>query len=80
MIALYCFDSPLCAGVVRIDDPTINSPGYTFPFNRKHYANVIRQLDKAGAAVIAYDVQFTQPSGNDAADNALISAVRGAAG
>ncbi len=65
--------------VVGIDDPTINAKGYTFPFPRTHHAKVIRQLHKAGAAVIAMDVQFTQPSGNDAADNALITAVRSAA-
>ena len=64
--------------VVGIDDKTINSQGYTFPFPRTHYAKLIRQLEKAGAAVIAFDVQFTQPSGNDEADNALIDAVRGA--
>jgi CHASE2 domain-containing sensor protein len=63
--------------VVGMDDQTINSRGYTFPFPRTHYATVIKQLKKAGAAVIAIDVQFTQPS-TDAADNALINAVRAA--
>jgi adenylate cyclase len=64
--------------IVAIDDPTVNENkgGYVYPFNRKHHARVIRQLTKAGAAVIAYDVQFTTPS-NAAADNALIYAVRG---
>jgi adenylate cyclase len=65
--------------VVGIDDPTINSRGYTFPFRRTHYAKLLRQLDKAGAAVIAFDVQFTQPSGDDEADDRLIRAVRSAA-
>jgi adenylate cyclase len=65
--------------VVGIDDPTINATGYTFPFNRKHHARLIRQLDKAGAAAIAYDVQFTQPSDDEDADNELIQAVRSAA-
>ena len=65
--------------VVGIDDPTINSTGYTFPFNRKHHARLIKQLDNAGAAAIAYDVQFTQPSDNEDADNELIQAVRSAA-
>ena len=65
--------------VVGIDDTTLNARGYRFPFNRRHYARVIRQLDKAGAAAIAFDVQFTQPSEDDGADNALITAVRSAA-
>jgi adenylate cyclase len=64
--------------IVGVDDPTINvnRGGYRWPFNRKHHARVIRQLTKAGAAVIAYDVQFTTPT-SAAADNALIYAVRG---
>jgi adenylate cyclase len=71
--------TPTSVAVVGIDDTTLNSTGYTWPFSRKHYAKVIRQLDKAGAAVIAIDVQFTQPSPSQAADNALILAVRSAA-
>jgi adenylate cyclase len=35
---------------------------------------VIDGLRRAGAKVIAYDVQFTQPSGDDRADNALVEA------
>ena len=37
-----------------------------------------RALNKAGAQVIAYDVQFTETSGDDEADNALVEAVRAA--
>ena len=45
------------------------------PFPRRYHARVIRQLTKAGAKVIAYDVQFTEPT-DTADDNALILAVR----
>ncbi len=72
-------DAPDEVVVVAIDDPTINSPGREYPFDRKLHAKVIRNLDKAGAAAIAYDVQFTQPSPRPASDNALIEAVRSAA-
>ena len=65
--------------VVGIDDTTINARGYTFPFRRFHYAKVIRRLDRAGAAVIAMDVQFSQPSEFTEDDNRLIQAVRSAA-
>jgi adenylate cyclase len=65
--------------VVGIDDPTINAKGYTFPFRRRYHADVIRNLAEAGAKVIAYDVQFTQPSPRPNDDNALIEAVRAAA-
>ena len=66
--------------VVGIDDPTINTKGYTFPFRRKFHADAIRNLTKAGAKVIAYDVQFTQPSTRPADDERLIEAVRAADG
>ena len=62
--------------VVAIDDASINTQDRTWPLNRRTHAAVIRNLDEAGAAVIAYDVQFTQESGNVGADNALITAVR----
>jgi adenylate cyclase len=64
--------------VVGIDDPTINARGYTWPFRRWHYGRLIRRLDEAGAAVIAMDVQFTQPSRFTEDDNRLIQAVRSA--
>jgi adenylate cyclase len=68
--------TPDSVAVVAIDDQSINAAGNVFPFTRRLHARVIRNLKKAGAAVIAYDVQFTQRSGDDAADNALIEAVR----
>jgi adenylate cyclase len=66
--------------IVGIDDPTINQGGaYTWPFRRRFHAQVIRNLDRAGAKVIAYDVQFTQEGPRPADDIALIEAVRSAA-
>lgn len=60
--------------VVGIDPRTLKVIG-RFPFNRIHHARVIRSLVRAGARVIAYDVQFTEQSDDAAADNALIDAV-----
>ena len=59
--------------VVAIDSKTLTEIG-RFPFRRTRHANVIRRLTRAGARVIAYDVQFTEPSGDDEADNALVTA------
>jgi adenylate cyclase len=59
--------------VVAIDTKTLTEFG-RFPFRRTRHANVIRRLTRAGARVIAYDVQFTEPSGDDEADNALVLA------
>jgi adenylate cyclase len=65
--------------LVAIDNATFTLPPQpNWPFNRRDHARVIRNLVRAGAKVIAYDVQFTEPSGNDAADNALIEAAHDA--
>ena len=42
--------------IVGIDDQTLTAPGHIFPFSRKFHAQVIRNLAKADAKVIAYDV------------------------
>jgi adenylate cyclase len=60
--------------LVAIDTKSLTEIGQ-FPFSRTHHARVIRQLTRAGAAAIAYDVQFTEPSADPEADNALIEAV-----
>ena len=59
--------------VVGIDART-NQVVARFPFRRTVHARVIDRLRRAGAKVIAYDIEFTAPSGDDAADNALIRA------
>jgi adenylate cyclase len=62
--------------VVAIDQRTIEAAGGgAYPINRKRDAEVIGRLVKAGAAVIAYDVQFTDPTDDPDADDAIIQAV-----
>jgi adenylate cyclase len=65
--------------VVAIEDRTLTAADGRYPLDRRWHAQVIRRLTKAGAKVIAYDVQFTSPSGDLDADNALILATRAAA-
>lgn len=66
--------------VVGIDSNTFDRTGLRWPFSRAVHAKVIRQLEKAKPAAIAYDVQFTESTGNSEAaieaDNALILSVR----
>ena len=68
--------------VVQIDDDTFSDfqnrgrPSH-FPFSRYYHAKVINTLRKDGAKVIAYDIQFTEPT-SPGPDNALIDAVRNA--
>jgi adenylate cyclase len=71
---------PSNLAIVAIDTRTFQDLNVHWPFRRKYHARVIRNLTKAGAKVIAYDVQFTEPQGTTeqdvADDNALITAVR----
>ena len=68
--------------VVGIDDATFDDPDVRWPFPRSWHAQVIDEVRRAGARVIAYDVQFTEPSprGQAAQDEALFAAVERAAG
>jgi CHASE2 domain-containing sensor protein/tRNA A-37 threonylcarbamoyl transferase component Bud32 len=64
---------------VRIDDSTFNyfrdrGLPAQWPFPRRHHARVIDELRRAGARVIGFDVQFTEPT-DRVDDNALIEAV-----
>ncbi|MBE2318972.1 adenylate/guanylate cyclase domain-containing protein [Solirubrobacter sp. CPCC 204708] len=60
--------------IVAMDDATLKAAG-RYPLDRRSHARVIRNLTKAGAGVLAYDVQFTEESDNPDSDNALIEAV-----
>ncbi len=69
------------AGVVlvNIDETTFNylrnhNLPAPFPFPRRYDARVIDELHRAGAKVIAYDVEFSHPT-DTADDNALIEAI-----
>jgi adenylate cyclase len=64
--------------MVAIDEASIRRLGQ-WPFRRSLHAAVIDNLRKSGAKVIAFDVQFTEPT-VDIEDNALIDAVERARG
>jgi adenylate cyclase len=63
--------------VVAIDDKTLDDLNVRWPFRRRYHAQVVRNLTRSGAKVIAYDVQFTEPDNDHPQDDdALIEAVR----
>ena len=68
-------DAPDEVVVVAIDDVTFNELQQRWPFPRSFHARAVDRLREAGAKVIAYDVQFTEPSEDEDEDNALIEAV-----
>ena len=61
--------------VVAIDDPTLNELDERLPLPRSRHARVIDRLARDGARVIAYDVEFNEPTEVEE-DNALIEAAR----
>jgi adenylate cyclase len=68
---------PRTVAVVAIDGESLTRLNVRFPFRRSLHARAIRALTRAGARVIAYDVQFTEPTEPDE-DFALIDAVTAA--
>ena len=65
--------------VVGIDDRTFNALDRQWPFPRHLHGELIDRLSRAGAKVIAYDVQFSEPT-EPKEDNALVLAVQRADG
>jgi adenylate cyclase len=68
-------EPPADVVLVAIDDASIGTVDQ-WPFRRGLHARVIDRLAAAGAKVIAYDVQFTEPSDDPRQDDRLIRAVR----
>jgi adenylate cyclase len=66
--------SPEDVVMVEIDDVTFSELRENWPFPRSLHAQAVDRLRRAGARVIAYDIQFTEPT-VPREDNALIDAV-----
>jgi adenylate cyclase len=67
--------APKGVAVVAVDDRTFNErPDDRWPFLRRRHAKAIEILHEAGASVIVYDVQFTEPS-NPEDDGQLYDAI-----
>jgi adenylate cyclase len=67
-------EPPPDIAVVGIDEQSFTELGEQWPFPRTLHAEAISRLRRDGARVIAYDVQFTEPS-NPADDQALADAI-----
>ncbi len=62
--------------VVAVDDESMKSLPTKWPYPRSYFASMIANLHKAGARLIVFDVEFTEPSaGNPAEDDSLAVAV-----
>jgi adenylate cyclase len=67
-------EPPADIAIVGIGDESIRELGEQWPFPRTLHAEAISRLRRDGAQVIAYDVQFTEPS-NRPDDQALADAI-----
>jgi adenylate cyclase len=67
-------DPPADIAIVGIGEQSFTELGEQWPFPRSLHAEAITRLKRDGARVIAYDVQFTEPS-NPADDQALADAI-----
>lgn len=64
--------------VVAIDAPSIDQIG-VWPWPRRLHAELLRQLESAGAQDVAFDVDFSTPS-DPASDDAFVNALRDVGG
>ncbi len=51
--------------IAAIDDASLKTYGRLDSWDRKHYADLIRELKKAGARTVAFDVAFQDPAQGD---------------
>ncbi|MBI4428928.1 MAG: adenylate/guanylate cyclase domain-containing protein [Ignavibacteriales bacterium] len=51
--------------IVGISDDDLKSMPHRFPFPRWYYAHLIENLERAGARVIAFDIEFQNPAEGD---------------
>jgi adenylate cyclase len=70
-------DPPRDIVTVQIDDVSFDELDEQWPFPRRMHAKVIDRLREAGARVIGYDIQFTEPTGEDASLMAAVHRARG---
>ena len=59
--------------IVGLDDASVQKIG-TYPITRNYYAEALINLEKAGAAVVAFDIGFPDAT-NDAYDDAFAKAL-----
>jgi adenylate cyclase len=59
--------------IVGLDDGSVQHIG-SYPITRNHYADALTNLEKAGAAVVAFDIGFPDPT-NDVYDDAFAKAL-----
>ncbi|MBN1153467.1 adenylate/guanylate cyclase domain-containing protein [candidate division KSB1 bacterium] len=48
--------------IVKIDDQTFSSLKKRWPFPRSYYARIIENLNKAGARLVVFDIEFSENS------------------
>lgn len=60
--------------IITVDDQSQATLGQ-FPWPRHYYAHIVRNLMRAGASVVAFDLLFSEPSKDPAEDQSLKDAI-----
>ena len=60
--------------IVGIDDQSYDELPERWPFPREYYARMITNLKKAGAKMVVFDVQFTEPDLKSAEGDSILAA------
>ena len=61
--------------IVAIDESSLDRAPHRWPWPRSYYAKLLRNLKKAGARVIAFDINFDSPDKNPEWDEELRRAI-----
>ncbi|MBN2355592.1 CHASE2 domain-containing protein [candidate division KSB1 bacterium] len=48
--------------IIALDDQTIKSMPAKMPYPRSYYARLVQNLSRAGARLVVFDIEFTEPS------------------
>ncbi len=60
--------------IVAIDDQTLRSLPGKLPYPRSYYARLVHNLKRAGARMIIFDVEFTEPTHDAPEEDLLLAA------
>jgi adenylate cyclase len=63
--------------LIAIDEASVRDPGLgQFPWPRSRYGTLLQRLHRAGARVVAFDIEFFEPSADPAQDAAFAAGLR----
>lgn len=59
--------------IVSLDDQTFSSISAKWPYPRSYFTKIIRNLNEAGARLIVFDLEFTEPYTQDLSQDSVLA-------